>query len=139
MELWTPPKELIRPDRHHVLSTRKVYNSTPETARLRAIPGLIPRMERGVHNALHENTGRMPRLSPYLARLVLEHIDVHETDSMRAMDDLMTEIEYQSRCRSVTSKERRVGQRVIHAVDIQRPYVREGIIKARHFDMKVAA
>lgn len=115
-------------DRHHILNSRVEWTLRPHAAKLRGTPSLIPTLDREVHEELHRECPPVPLLGAYALRGTLERF-VPTHDVLRDMDGLMEAIERSSRHRMVHPIERDLAGLAIEAIDMQRPYIIDGIIK----------
>lgn len=58
-------------DRHHILFSRKVWQSSELSGGLRSTPSLVPKIDRELHNEIHRQVPLVPMLGYHaLARTV---------------------------------------------------------------------
>lgn len=116
-----------RNDRHHIVHNRLEWSSRPESSAIRETISLIPRMDRAAHDELHRNCPPIPLLGFHALQRTLS--DFHPThDTFESMDALMKSMEYASHHPKAHPIEKQMALLAIQAVDLQRPYVRAGII-----------
>ena len=116
----------IRADRHHILFDRVSYSSRPELHALRETPQLIPRIDRRVHEHIHDTLHVVPLLPHAIARNVLRNFEPR-TDHLSSIDALIRTIDCASRCPHADYMERTISGLVIEALEIQRPFIKEGL------------
>jgi hypothetical protein len=89
--------------------------------------GLVAYMGATEHRALHRDLPAVPVLDIFSIQRLLR---VYEPtpDTMQNMDNYMRSIEQVMMSPKSHSIERQVASLAIHAVDLQRPYVREGLL-----------
>lgn len=119
---------MVMRDRHHLLNPRMEWSLRPQAAKLRGTPSLIPRIDREIHEEIHRECPPVPLLGVYALRGTLERF-VPTHDTLKDMDNLMSAIESSSRHRMVHPIERDLAGLAIEAIDMQRPYIMDGIIK----------
>lgn len=113
-------------DRHHVLFEHSTYRSNQWGNRLRGIPSLIPKLDRDAHEALHRDCPSVPMLGHQaLARTVqcFEPTGNTFTD----IDRLQGALERATR--GSHDIERGLAELAVMAIDLQKPYIKEGIWK----------
>lgn len=119
--------ERIRADKHHILFNRQEWTLRPDGERLRETKSLMPLMDRDVHNELHRNVPTVPLLGHVALYRVAR--DFKPTgDTFESMDRLMSAIEAAGRNPKSHPFEREIGALTVRAIDMQRPYIKEGII-----------
>lgn len=118
---------MIRRDRHHILNNRVEWTARPESARLRETPILVPTLDRTVHEHLHRYTTPVPPLGVYaLQRVVRDFVPTN--DVFQSIDNLMTSIEGAANHPKAHELERELAYIAIDAIDLQRPFIKEGLI-----------
>lgn len=116
-----------RQDRHHILNNRIEWSARPESSVLRETMSLIPLMDRSVHEQIHRECPPVPTLCVQaLQRVVRTFRPTHDT--FETMDNLMFAIERASDHPKAHPIERQIASLAIQSIDMQRPYVRDGII-----------
>jgi hypothetical protein len=125
-----------RPNGHHILFNRTAWESNADTKWLREESGLIVRMGYDTHIALHQAISVVPLLDHHTALRVRNSMRFSDaTQPLDAADDFMSAVQEAGRRPKATSLERALGELVIMAVDSQREYIEDGIIKAQVFDI----
>lgn len=114
-------------DRHHILHERKGWEARPQGKELRSTPSLVPAMDRETHNALHAACPEVPMLGYYALVRILKTFQP-TYDTLDTMDDLLYSINEASKHPKAHDIERQLCQLALQAVDLQRPFVREGIV-----------
>lgn len=116
-----------RLERHHELFDRKTWSSRPELAALRGDAQLIVPLEHDVHRELHANITYVPSLSLYVARAALGAFGEygHTPDHLLATERLQAAIEEAVTHPKTDRIEREVGLLAVHALDLQKPYIKE--------------
>jgi len=89
--------------------------------------GLVALMGADPHRELHANTPGVPPLDIF-AQQRLANIYKPSQDVLLNMELYMRAIEKAMASPKAHSIERQVASLAIHAIDLQRPYVREGLI-----------
>jgi hypothetical protein len=89
--------------------------------------GLVARIGAGIHKDLHSNAPGVPVLDVFTQQRVA-NLYVPTTNILDNMELYMLAIEEAMTSPKSHSIERQVASLVIHAVDLQRPYIREGLI-----------
>lgn len=109
--------------RHHTLFTRATWDSQESTRLLRRLPQLIIPMHDEEHKALHDSIVTVPLLDHRTARNVYNEFQPVQGNIIGSLNILMRVIHEESRGRV----ERELGAVVIHALELQIPFIREGI------------
>jgi hypothetical protein len=117
-----------RPQWHHIIHYRKLHEATPvhKIFRYKQM-GLVALMGADPHRELHSNTPGVPPLDIFAQQRVAS-IYKPTTDVLLNMELYMRAIEQAMASPKSHSIERQVASLAIHAVDLQRPFVREGLI-----------
>jgi hypothetical protein len=114
-------------DRHHILHDRRSWSVRPESLKLRNTPSLIPRIDRDVHEALHEDCPPVPTLGVYAVRNTLELF--HPTgDTFRDMDSLMMAMNKGTKDPRFHPLERDLAGLAIEAIELQREWIVKGLL-----------
>lgn len=100
----------------------------PYATKLRGIPSLIPTIDREVHEELHRECPPVPLLGAHALRGVLNRF-TPTNDVLRDMDGLMSAIEQSTRDYRFHPIERELAGLAIEAIDLQRPYIIDGIVR----------
>jgi hypothetical protein len=114
-------------DRHHILHYRQEWTLRPGAEKLRESRPLVPTLPREVHNEIHANCPPVPLLGYHaLARTVKLYRPLMG-DTLGSMDNLMFAIEEAADHPRSHPIERDLAELAIQAVDLQRPYIKEGL------------
>lgn len=89
--------------------------------------GMIALLEPDAHRALHIECPGVPPLDVWSAQRARSVFKGHHDPNL-AVVDYMRSVEHAIRSPKSHHIERAVAQLVIHAVDLQRPFIREGLI-----------
>lgn len=114
-------------DAHHILHHRQEWRLRPDGLRLRENPVLIPVIPREVHNAIHANVPSVPLLGFHALRRVAREFEPVPGDTLTSMENLMDAMEVARRDPRAHPIEKDLAELAIEAVDLQRPYIREGL------------
>lgn len=112
---------------HHILFTRRTWVSQESTKRLRQNRWLIALIDPDSHRALHQAIATVPVLDHYMAERVNRDFMPVRGDHLRTMDELCFSIDSATRHPKAGVIERGIGQLVIEAVQLQKPFVAEGL------------
>ena len=88
-------------------------------------------MYRDPHDALHDAVPYVPTLGRHLMALVNRDLLVVRGDYIRSIESLMFEIEDKTKDRRVSELEAGVANLAVHALELQLPFIREGLIRPR--------
>lgn len=113
-------------DIHHILFNRQEWTLRQDAESLREQPLLKPRMEREVHNELHRHCPPVPPLGYYALFRVRRDFEVG-SDVFSTMDNLLGAIETANKSPKSHAIERSLGELTMQAIDLQRPFIREGL------------
>lgn len=112
---------------HHVLFSRKLWESTPNTYALRQEKGLIVPMELGAHAALHREVTIVPVPDHYTAMFATRALQ-RQANPLRQIDRFMQVIEQAGKNKNAKPLDRQLGQLVIASIEAQLPFIREGYV-----------
>jgi hypothetical protein len=127
-------KELA-PNRHHILFNQSAWDSTAHTKWLRQSSGLIVRLSYDAHEELHKDITIVPLLDHYTARFVREAMTRSRASKpLDIADDFMLALDTHRRNPRTNYRDRALGELVIEAVESQRPYIEDGLVKAQVYD-----
>lgn len=125
------------PDRHHILYNRTAWESNKNTKWLREESGLIVRMGRDAHLELHKEISVVPLLDYHAATRVRRIMrDSDATRPLEVADDFMLAVQEAGKNPKANRLDRALGDLVISAVEGQRIYIEDGIVRAKVFDLK---
>lgn len=114
-------------EKHHLLHSRIDWQARPDAATLRNTPALIPRIDRDVHKELHRDTPLVPLLGFHALRRTVKYFEPVYDDPLESMDELMGAMEQSGRDIRSHQIERELVRLAVWAVEVQKPYVREGM------------
>lgn len=115
---------------HHILHDRLEWSLRDDANKIRELPPLKPRMDIEVHRALHKSCPSVPLLGRHALNLVRRDF-YPSRDTFASLDDLFFAIENAGRHPKAHSVERNLASLVIGAIELQIPFIREGIILPR--------
>ena len=113
---------------HHFLHHRVNYekNADLHWLRTRAV-GMMALMHLQPHDDLHDNCPGVPPLDIFTAQIV-RRIYVPDPNPLIGIENFMTAVELASSRAKTHEVERSLAELVIHAVDLQRPFIRQGLV-----------
>lgn len=114
-------------DRHHINFGRREHELRAESRMIRETPSLIPLMERGAHTELHKHCPAVPVLGYHALMRVARDFDP-SPDTFESLENLMFAIESAARHPRMHELERRMADIAIESLDLQRPFIRAGIV-----------
>lgn len=115
-------------ERHHILHHGRQHEANKDNKWLRNNGlGMIALLEPDAHRALHIECPSVPPLDVWSAQRARSVFKGHHDPNL-AIIDYMRSVEHAIRSPKSHHIERAVAQLVIHAVDLQRPFIREGLI-----------
>jgi hypothetical protein len=113
---------------HHILHHAKQHEATPDNHWLRTKAlGMIACMDIDAHDALHKACPGVPPLDIWTAQRV-RRLYVPNPNPLIAIENYMRAVETASDHPKSHFIERQLSDLAIHAVDLQRPFIREGLI-----------
>lgn len=115
-------------NRHHIMTTRSDWQSNPNAKRVRNTHELIPLMDIEVHEELTKNCPVVPLLGYKALQLVVaEFRPTGET--LSTLDKLLMAINEVCSNPNIHYLERQLGQLAMDSLEIQIPYLKDGIIR----------
>lgn len=128
---------ISRVDRHHLLFDRQYYNATDALRTLRNDCGLIARIDRDSHDGIHDLISSVPTPNRYMARAALHRLMPIQDKSnpLDMADQYMFAIQESSEHPKANDLDKMLGQLIIASVYHQKPFIEEGLSKARIFDL----
>lgn len=78
------------------------------------------------HAELHANIAGVPVPDWHLGQFILSHFEPVQGDYFKTVDNLLMAIETTKHNRHFDAVQCELGQLMVTAIDLQRPYVREG-------------
>lgn len=115
-------------DKHHILFNRQEWSLRKEARMLRNNPELIPLMDYDIHRELHKECPPVPLLSQHVLNLVMNGFKAVPGDTLATMGNLTTSIAEALESPHIHELEREMGGLTIRAIELQRPFVKEGLI-----------
>lgn len=112
---------------HHVLFSRKIWSSQDESKVLRCNRWLQPRLDTDSHRELHRNLASVPLPDHFMAARVLRLFRPVINNHLETIDNLMFAFDEAARHPRAGSVERQVGHLIIESLEIQLPYIKEGL------------
>jgi hypothetical protein len=117
-----------RPDLHHILFNKEEWSLRPEGMYLRNIPELVPRLDYNIHHdQLHRSCPAVPMLGYHALARVASRFKPVPGDTLASVDKLAISIESSLRHPKTHEIEREQGRLAIWALELQKPYLKEGI------------
>ena len=113
-------------NRHHILFCRRSFEADMANHYLRNKVGLIVLMDVGIHRELHQDLPEVPPLGRYLASLVRNELK-YDPNPLRAVDTFQRAVDTQMEHPRVHRLEREMAELTLAHIDLQLPYIREGI------------
>lgn len=114
---------------HHVMFYKRLHEATPVHKMFRTKQlGLIARMGADYHKGLHAAVPGVPILDIFAQQRVA-NIYKPTGNILDNMEEFMRAVEKAMASPKAHSIERQIACLAIHAVDLQRPFIREGILK----------
>jgi hypothetical protein len=114
-------------NKHHILHDRRSHNLDQHNRYLRNQMGMIATMDIYAHRELHKECSPVPPLSLPIASQVRGSM-LRDTDPLQAMENYMFAVERALFLPRLKPIEKELARVTIHAVELQRPYVRSGIV-----------
>ena len=115
-------------ERHHILHHRAQHEANKYTKyRSNSGLGIIALLDPDVHDELHRACPGVPALDIFTAQRVRKEFRGHHDPNL-AVEDYMRSVEAAKQSPKNHPIERALADLVITAVDLQRPFIREGLI-----------
>lgn len=115
-------------DRHHVLFNKREWESRPQYRYLRQDSGLIIPIDRDIHNELHRSVTQVPVLGYYGIMAVQKEFYRGRT-YLDTVDNLLFALKSVEVHPRLSDIEKSLASIALHAVEIQRPFIAEGLIE----------
>lgn len=116
---------------HHILFSKRLWRVQDPTRDLRETQWLKPPMYDEEHAALHEIVSSVPVPDWNMGQFILCHFEPVQGNYFKTVDNLLLSIESVARNPRSDSVQRTLGQLMVHAIDLQRPFVQEGLVYER--------
>ena len=110
-------------DSHHILNNRVEWTARPEAKKLRESQGLVPKIDRELHDEIHRNCPPVPLLGFYALKRTLREFQPHP-DTLISMDNLMFAIEIAGGNPKAHNIEKELASLAVQAIDLQRAFLR---------------
>lgn len=123
------------PDRHHILTPGKEWELRPESEYLRQHPSLVARIGRVAHSNLHAEVPCVPLL-PYNILVKTARDYQSESCPLKSVESLMRTIEVSTALTHPHDIEQEMAQLTMRALDLQRPFIADGLKFTEIYDMK---
>lgn len=115
-------------DRDHLLSTARQWNGEPLGRRLRQNPSLIFDVDREIHELKHRECPPVPLLGHHALLGTLNRYNA-TYDPTKDIDGLCLAIDRATKGDRFHQIERDLAGLAIEAIQVQKPYIYEGIIR----------
>lgn len=113
---------------HHVLYTARTWRSQGPTRELRSNRWLIPPLEPDTHREIHSQIATVPLLDHFTADRVLRDFVPIKNNYLATIGELCLSIEEAIHHPKARQIERELGSLVIHALELQMPLIKEGLL-----------
>lgn len=114
---------------HHVNFYRAAWNSHEATKHLRAIPELIPPLEKAAELACHKAVAIVPVPSPQSAFFIARNYEPVKGNYVASMFAYVSTLEDAIKHPKASTLERALTALTAQAVEMQIPYVKEGLVE----------
>ena len=114
---------------HHIIFTDATQCAQLATKAIRNCLWLRPRMHQEPHDDIHKALATVPVLDHYTAQRVQRLFHPHPGNYLSTVDNLMFAVDEAIQHPKVRIIERGLGELVIAALEIQKPFLRDGIIE----------
>lgn len=111
---------------HHPIHNKQEWTLRPEAEYIREHPTLLFPMEVPLHNELHGNCPAVPLLGVYALKHIARNWEP-DRDKLQSLGNLQAAIEQAGEHPRAHPIEKQLGDLAIHAIDLQKPYLRESI------------
>lgn len=129
------PKRHPKINRHHTKFPRPAHESNDNELSLRQDPSLIVRMHVDPHAALHKHVSMVPLMEYNMSGRVRRAYEGDIDDPLHSIDLYMKAVEDACKHPKANELDRRIGELIIYAMDMQRPFIQEGIYRATLIDL----
>lgn len=113
---------------HHLLYCRNSWESMPHTRKLRQKPELILPMDKDVEEELHRSIVTVPLLDHYTASHA-NRLFVPTSRYMSSVHNLISAIDEGASHPRTQPLERQLAELTIHAIELQIPFIQEGLLR----------
>lgn len=118
-------------DRHHIIFEKALWNSRPDSKRIRDTPSLIVRMDREDHNEIHRNCPPIPILGYYGIMRTLSTFEEGK-NPLVTMESLMSSFENAGKNPKAHEIDRRLAELAAWSLDLQRPFIAD-VLQRRNY------
>lgn len=122
----------MQKNRHHPINNELEWTLRPEAKYIREHPTLIFPMEVPLHNHLHDVCPAVPLLGVHALKFIVRDWEP-DTDKLLSLENLQTSIEAAGNHPRAHPIERQLGDLAIHAIDLQKPFLRESLSLRRFY------
>jgi len=121
-------------NRHHPIHDRQEWTLRPEAEYIREHPTLIFPMEVPLHSHLHNVCPSIPLLGVHALKFIVREWEP-DTDKLVSLENLQTTIAAAGNHHKAHPVERQLGDLAIHAIDLQKPFLRESLSLRRFYSV----
>lgn len=116
-------------DRHHILHDRVEWTARPEARALRESPSLVPRIDRDLHDYLHQQTPTVPLLGYHALIHIRRDFEPVPGNTIKSLDNLMGAIDKAGRHERAHPIESDIALLAVECLRLQRNILRGNIIE----------
>lgn len=116
---------------HHILFSKRLWRAQDPTRDLRENQWLKPPLYDDEHSALHLVISSVPVPDWNMGDLILNRFEPVRGDYFKTVDKLLASIEGVAHNPRSDAVQRQLGELMVMAIDLQRPFVREGLAYER--------
>lgn len=113
---------------HHILHSKRQWRAQEPTRELRENQWLKPPLYDDAHDRLHRAVGVVPLPDHAFAESILNRFKPVYGDYFASVDNLLFAIEGAAIGRHIDGIQRELGHLMIQAIDLQKPFIKEGIV-----------
>lgn len=126
-------------NRHHTQFPRAFHRASYALAELRGDARLIVPMDCSIHEELHQAIELVPAMDTYLAqRALVLYREYGDRGFLRNLDNYQRCIEEAILHPKVSPLQRGVGELAVYAMELQRPYIKAGMVQP-HRNLRIVA
>lgn len=115
---------------HHVLFERELWSASSTGRKLRGQPGLRIPMRRDVEDQLHKEIACVPVPNDALGRSILHYYHDNPLDHIDSLYNFIHATQEAMTRPNVRRVEFELGSLIIQSIEMQMPFIKEGIIHA---------
>lgn len=113
--------------RHHILETRKDWESNSQASKLRHTHELIPRIDQDAHDSLTLNCPIVPLLGYKALDIVVADFKPG-VGTLDSIDKLLISINKVTQTKSIHKIERELAELAMQSIELQIPFIKGNII-----------